>query len=68
MRALWFGRTDKIALATCLKKLNVSGAFLKVKLGKVPALNGCQGKCRESASGFEPYGGFGTSVDGLPVA
>ena len=25
-----FGRTDKIALITCLKNLNVSGSFLRI--------------------------------------
>ena len=34
---LWehFGRTDKTALITCLKKLNVSGAFLRRRICKV---------------------------------
>ena len=31
MGALWFGQTDKIALITCLKILNVTGSCLKLE-------------------------------------
>ena len=52
-----FGRTDKVALITCLKKLNVSGAFLTFTstLGLIAFLKSknrqCKRKCNFGLTG-----------------